>query len=176
MKNLKEISEKYKDVGLGHIRWGGKKYYEINSDKEISLNSYGGSAGFVLNDAEQVQTYYFTDAPYLYYKGKEEITSDEYYALLADIDDDLEKEVALDLSFESVSTILEWGLTLDNYYPYPWYPEREITAFELMMDIPFHRKGIILNVSETGMLIDAVYNFSLALCLELAEYFKPIYK
>lgn len=177
MRNLKEISERYKDVGLGRIRWGGKCFYEINSEKKITINSEGGIRGFVSNELGEVELYEFIDVPYQYYKADLEITADEYHELLDACEHNWEEEETMKLRIEHDNVRHWWGLTLEHYFPYPWYPDREIIGFELMLDMPLYRSGVVFNVSEGGNIItDVPYNFTTDICLENPEYFKPLYK
>jgi hypothetical protein len=176
MKNLKEICEKYSDVGIGRIHWGGKCFYEINSEKPITINSEGGKAGFVRNELGEVQLYEFFEAPYQYYKEDVEITAAEYHNFVETCGYDFEAEERLGLRIEHDNVRHWWGLTLEHYFPYPWYPEKEIIAFELMLDMPLYRSGVVFNVCESGNVIaSGPYNFTTDLCLENPEYFKPLY-
>lgn len=167
MKNLQQLVERYanKSNGLGHIQWGGKDYYEINSNICLSLNSC--YAGFILNDKGQVE---------LYDLNKREVTERVYYS-----DEDWENKVDYETQYfyDRMESIKWWGKTLDNYYPWPWYPEKEIIAFEVMRDFPLFSCGDILKVDEEG-LVRSVQDWEMAYwvsqCLEYPEFFKPIYK
>lgn len=170
MKNLKEISEKYKDVGLGYINWGGKKYYEINSNTPLSLNSYGGVKGFILNDEGEVE---------LYDISEKVLIKRHYYS-----DEEWENEVDYETEhfYDETSSKKWWGKTLDNYYPHPYYPEKEIVAFEIMQNLPFNNIGIIEQVVGEGENSwielespDGAYDFTVSDCLQAPEFFKPIY-
>ena len=187
MLNLKELSERYKDVGLGYIRFGGHSYYEVNSDIPLKLNSYGGKEGFILNSKGEAQIFEIVSAPFLYFNWEKEITSDEYYDSLDEINNDSKKEGELGLRLEHDSIKRWWGKTLDQYYPHPWYPEKEIIAFELIADLPYNRKGVFIEVvcagdchhGELGWIEltskDGSYDFTVTECLDLPEYFKPLY-
>ncbi len=177
MLNLKELSERYKDVGLGRISFGGWSYYEINSDIPLSLNSFCGKRGFVLNEKGEVELFQLaTPEEYKYYFNDKEIPYDEYWELL-------DSEMYDDTHF---NVIIEpkkwWGKTLDNYYPHPWYPERKIIAFELVNDIPFNRKGTVEEVVGEGENSwielpspEGAYDFTVSDCLNCPEFFKPVY-
>lgn len=171
MKNLKELTEKYKDVGLGYILWGGKGYYEINSDERLSFNSYGGTQGFVLNDKEEVEIYNLDDTY---------VVKRTYY-----LDENWTQEVfyATENFYDETDCRKWWGKTLDNYYPHPWYPEKKILAFETVGNLPFNRKGTIEKVVGEGEnswieleSADGSYDFTVSDCLECPEFFKPIYE
>ena len=170
MINLKELSERYKDVGLGYIHFGGHSYYEINSDVPLSLNSFGGKDGFVLNDKGEVELFelnYSDD--YRYFFNGAEVSQDKYWELE-------DSEMYDDISFEIVSENKKWwGKTLDNYYPHPWFPDRKIIAFELVNDIPFFRKGKVFNLFCGDIECDYGVKYSEDDCLQLPEFFKPVY-
>lgn len=139
MKNLQQLVERYanKSNGLGSISWGGKSFYETNSDVPLSLNS--SFYGFILNDKQEVELY--------------DLNRQEIYKW--------------------------WGKTLDNYYPWPWYPEKEIKAFEVIRDFPLFSLGDILEVDEEG-LVRSTQDWEMAYwvdqCLDFPEWFKPIYE
>lgn len=184
MLNLKELSERYKDVGLGYIRFGGKSFYEINSETPLQLNSYGGTKGFILNDNNEVELFEFINQDYICRLKGIEITKEEFSSLVEYFnDDELEDEY---LSFESTNGSRKWwGKTLDNYYPHPWFPSKEIVAFELVNNLPFNRKGVIEKVigatnDEGGWIelntVDGSYDFTVSDCLNSPEFFKPIYQ
>ena len=107
MLNLKELNERYKDVGLGYIRFGAKSYYEINSDIPLSLNSYGGERGFILNDKNEVE---------LFDLNNKALFKRHYY-----LEDSWENEVDYETEFywDEKQSNKWWGKTLDNYYPHP---------------------------------------------------------
>ena len=180
MKNLKELQEKYSKHfnGLGHVKWGGKSFYEINSDKPLSLNSVGGKDGFILNELGQVQCYEILEADYKFFISEKEITEDEYYKYVEEAGYDSEKEEELGLKIENNNIREWWGLTLDNYYPWPYYPDKEIIAFEIVSNLPYFYEGVIYNVEEE--VIRSTENYELAYvvweCLEHPEFFRPIYK
>lgn len=175
MKNLKEIQEKYRKYfnGLGHVRWGGKSYYGINSDKPLNLNSYGGEEGFKLNELGQVELWETKENHiYTYFYKGQEVSEEDYWRLEDDgVSDD-------DLTLKSEGCKKYWGLTLDNYFPHPWYPEKEIISFEIINNLPYFDEGGIYEVE--GNLIRSDEDFELAYftwqCLEHPEFFKPIYK
>jgi hypothetical protein len=175
MLNLKELSERYKDVGLGYIKFGGKSFYEINSDTPLQLNSYGGTSGFILNHNNEVQLFEFVEDGCKHYLKGVQITEVEFYELVEYFnDDDLEDEF---LRMEHGGTRKWWGKTLDNYYPHPWYPGKEIIAFEIVNNLPFSRKGKIIELSgDGGISLNETVGYSILNCLSNPEFFKPIYK
>lgn len=183
MKNLKEMVDRYKDEpnGVGCVQWGGKSFYEINSDVPLQLNSYGGKDGYILNEEGQVELFEFFDAPHKYFKAGVEITEEEWIEIEDEINWSSEKEEELELEITHDNCRKWWGLTLDNYYPHPWYPEKKTVAFELVGNLPFNKKGIICEVLEgkNGWIelytTDDIYSFSVKNCLEAPEFFKPIY-
>ena len=172
MLNLKELSERYKDVGLGYISFGGKSFYEINSDIPLSLNSFGGKEGFVLNDKGEVELFDTSD----------KVLVKRHYYLNEDWHHYEEVEYKTEHFWDEEEPNKWWGKTLDNYYPHPWYPEKEIIAFELIGNLPFNRKGVIEQVVGEGenswielSSPDGAYDFTVSDCLQCPEFFKPSY-
>lgn len=163
MINLQELNNRYKDTGLGYIRFGGKDYYEINSDKPLSLNSYGGTIGFVLNEQGQVE---------LYDLDQKVLVKRHYYA-----DEDWNDEVEHETEYfwDEEEALKWWGKTIDNYFPHPWFPDRKIEAFELVNDIPGFRKGKVFEVVENQIRPAFSVFYSVDDCLHLPEFFKPLY-
>ncbi len=164
MLNLKELSEKYKDVGLGYIRFGGKSYYEVNSDKPLSLNAHDGKIGFVLNENQEVE---------LFDLSERVLIKRHYYK---DLHWEDEVDYETEYWWDEKECEKWWGKTLDNYYPHPWYPDKKIIAFELINDIPFFRKGKIFNLFCGEIECNYGVKYSEDDCLKLPEFFKPIYK
>ncbi len=179
MKNLKQLQEKYSKYhnGLGHIRWGGKTFYEVNSDVPLQLNSYGGNEGFILNELGQVQLWEFFDAPFQYFLKDVEITYEEWEKLENEIYWNSEKEEELGLDVKHDNIRKWWGLTLDNYYPHPCYPEKEIIAFEVINAFPYFDEGKIYEVEDAIIRSEEDYELSYFTwqCLEYPEFFKPIF-
>ncbi len=170
MKNLKELTEKY-PKGLGQLRWGGKQFYEVNSDIPLSLNSYGGEKGFVLNDKGEVE---------IFDLNEEVFVKRRYY-----LDDWLETEVEYETEYfwDEKEPKTWWGLTLENYYPHPYYPEKEIIAFDVVRDLPFNLAGTVETVvgecPNSWIELespDGAYDFTVSDCLLCPEFFRPIYK
>ena len=172
MLNLKELSERYKDVGLGYIHFGGHYYYEINSDVPLSLNSFGGKEGFVLNDKGEVQLYDTSD----------KVLVKRHYYLTEELNDEDEVNYETEHFWDEDESRIWWGKTLDKYYPHPWYPKKEIIAFELIGNLPFNRKGVIEKVVGEGenswielTSPEGAYDFTVSDCLQCPEFFKPLY-
>jgi hypothetical protein len=169
MINLKQLSERYKDVGLGHISFGGKSYYEIDSDTPLRLNSYSGKDGFVLNELGEVELCDLNDNRFV----KRRYFLDENW--------DYEVDYETEHFWDETKPNMRWGKTLDNYYPHPWFPDKEIVAFEVINNLPFNRKGTIEKVvgGLDGWIElespDGAYDFTVVDCLQCPEFFKPIY-
>lgn len=180
MLNIEEISKRYKC--LGEIRWGNKNYYEINSDEPLSLNSYGGDDGWLLNDKGEVEIYELIEAPWQYFLKDKEITREEYEDILEEINYDYEKEAEIGLRTENFNVKQYWGKTLDNYYPHPWYPNRAIKGFEIVNNLPGAKKGVFIELNNiNNMWIEIhlcgdILQYSIEDCLDNPEFFKPIYK
>lgn len=173
MKNLKELQEKYSKYfnGLGKVSWGRKSYYEINSDKPLNLNSYGGNKGFVLNELGQVELWEHKEHyNYTYFYKGQEISEEEFNRLDGGgaSSDDLELKTDFSKKW--------WGLTLDQYYPHPYYPEKKIKAFRVINNIPFLEEGEVYELfcGEIKVRYDIVYSEDD--CLNYPEFFKPIYE
>lgn len=76
-----------------------------------------------------------------------------------------------------------WGKTLDNYYPHPWYPEKNIVAIEIVRDIPFASTGMNYEIFDEdiakdwrGMIRCGYTDYSVEDCLQYPEFFKPVYE
>lgn len=174
MKNLKELQEKYSRYfnGLGHVRWGGKSYYEINSDIPLNINSYGGKDGFILNDLGQVELWEHKEVyNYTYFYKGQEITEEEFSRL------DDEGASDEDLELKSEHSKKWWGLTLDNYYPWPYYPDKKLLGFEVVNNIPFFTEGNLYGISCGEIMSDDDYIiYTEDQCLNYPEFFRPFYK
>src|SRR6187402_2726164 len=177
MKNLKQLQEKYSKYsnGLGHIQRGGKSYYEINSDKPLNLNS--DFNGFILNELGQVECYEFFDATYKYFMKGLEISEEDWTRIEDEIKWCSEKEEELQLEIVHDNCRKWRGLTLDNYYPHPYYPEKEVKAFEVIRETPYLEMGEIYEV-----FCDDLYTpdydgikYSVDDCLQYPEFFRPVY-
>ena len=66
----------------------------------------------------------------------------------------------------SFGTRTWWGSTLDNYYPWPYFPKKQIKGFEVVRLLPKHKLGDFITV---GKKADTQYK------LNYPEFFKPIY-
>jgi len=179
MKNLKELQEKYSKYtnGLGHIRWGGKEYFEINSDKPLKLN--GTTGRFILNDKGEVQLYEilpWEEKTKVYTKKGEVITEEQFDLETINLTMDEMKVQEYDVTIEDN---VWWGKTLENYYPYPYYPDKQIKGFTIMKEIPLFELFEYCDLDEDD-LIRSTDDYEIAYtkeqCLNLPEFFKPIYK
>jgi hypothetical protein len=70
---------------------------------------------------------------------------------------------------------------LEDYYPHPWYPDKEIESFECIRMSVYWTKGIRYEVfvENDGYLIegdDHETRVWLSEALDFPEFFKPIYK
>lgn len=171
MKNLKELQEKYSKYphGLGHIRWGGKSYYEINSDVPLNLNNSGRE--FILNEKGEVELFDLN----------RKVLSKRHYYLDELWEDEVDYET--DYFWDEYDCLSWWGKTLDNYYPWSWYPEKDIIAFEITNDIPFNPTGGVLEVvggTNEGWIelrtSDGSFTLTVRDCLACPEFFKPVYE
>lgn len=175
MLNLKQLVERY-PKGLGEIRFGSHNYYEIDSDKPLSLNSYGGSKGFVLSKKNEVELFEIIEAPYQFFLGEKEITDEEYYRLCDSVNNNIDEEEKLGLRLEHNNVRKWWGKTLENYYPHPYYPEKEVVGFEVISILPYFPKGfyeVEFDFIKSG--VDDTLAYYTSQCLEYPEFFKPIY-
>lgn len=166
MKNLKQLSEKYNN-NLGQLLWGGKDYYRINSDVPISLNSFGGAQGFVLNEEGQVEEFDLNNKV---------LVKRHYYS---DEDWEYPTEEETEYYWDETEPSMWWGLTLDDYYPWPWYPEKQIKGFIVIKHIPLFDLHEYCEVKD-DYLIRSKEEFEIAYtideCLKYPEFFKPIYE
>lgn len=199
MLNLKQLEERYEGKTnngqsvTGHLSWGGKSFYEINSDEPLNLNR--DYSGFILNEQGQVQLFSDNCIPVrIYY------TDNSYLISTKD---------KTDYYLDSTEYECTWGKTLDHYYPHPFYetdkfPEKKIKAFEIIRMMPFCEVGQEIALvkkkttysSDTMMkrgiqnmeyyAIDIIFRhpmgqekhrgmFTVEDCLEYPEFFRPIY-
>lgn len=134
MKSIKDIIERYKDQVpsywsvIGFLNWGGKNWFEINSNDPVNLNST--SKEFIKNKKGQIETYYYVER----------------------------------VSGRTI-TVKEWGKTLDQYYPHPYFPDQKPAWIETIRILPGKPIGSILKVTKGNI----------ALCMEYPEFYKPIY-
>lgn len=166
MKNLKQLSEKYNN-NLGQLLWGGKDYYRINSDVPVSLNSFGGAQGFVLNEKGEVEEYDINNR----------VVVKRHYFLDEDFISDSEDPT--EYFWDETEPSKWWGLTLDNYYPWPWYPEREIKGFTIIRNLPLFELSQYIELDEEGILRsseDWELSYTTEQCLNYPEFFIPIYE
>lgn len=162
MIDLKKLSERYKDVGLGYISFGSRPYYEINSDIPLSLNSFGGKNGFILNNKGEVELFDISDKVFV----------KRHYFLTEDWNDEVDYKT--EYYWDETESNKWWGKTLDNYYPHPWYPNKKITHFQLVNNIPFFRKGEKFAVNMDEIDCNGI-KYSVEDCLENPEFFMPLY-
>lgn len=164
MKNLKQLCDKYGYMGA--LQWGGKPYHEINSDIPLYLNSYSAPKGFILNENEEVEVYCMQEKI---------LVKRHYYS-----DEEWETEVNFETEhfWDEMGYKTWWGKTLDNYYPHPWYPEKEIIAFEVIRNLPYFTVGKTYEVVDDAIQSneDFELNYWVWQCLEYPEFFKPLYK
>jgi hypothetical protein len=69
-----------------------------------------------------------------------------------------------------------WGLTEDQYYPWPWFPDKKIVAFTCINICPGFEMGKVYAVDNGGFFINddyVVHAFTTG--LDYPEFFKPVY-
>lgn len=183
MNNFQEIINRYsgkikRNSVTGYLAWGGKNFYEINSQKELCLNRDYES--FILNEKGEVEIYEIIDREnglgMTCYRDPEFTIPITY----EEIDDEgLEYEEGYFRNYEE-GIKKYWGKTLDHYYPHPWYPNKEIKGFEILRELPEVFIGEIIELSYNfydGLFIKISQNiiYSLEKCLKFCEFFRPIY-
>lgn len=182
MKNLKQLLERYNTLSTGALGWGGKSYYEMNSDVPLSLNSYGQPKGFILNEKHEVELFELGESYLDWYVEDDEgikhfISDEQCNVIFAEMGYPDEYVLGIDADVQS-STKKWWGKTLDNYYPHPWYPEKEIVAFEVIRMLPFFTVGDVIEMDEYRVIrseIDLECFYDIYDCLKYPEFFKPVY-
>lgn len=68
-----------------------------------------------------------------------------------------------------------YRLPLSGYYPWPWYPNKEIVSFEIVRLLPGHDIGDRLEIF-ANCLISNSLTLNVQECLLLPEFFMPVYK
>ncbi len=182
MLNLQEIINRYKDKidrssVMGFLTWGGKPYYRINSDKPISLNST--FEGFILNKEGFAEEYEIleNEESLLYFSDKEltnQISWEEFYNLFGDNDEIYSNQVISNPN----RTKYTRELSLSEYYPHPWFPEKEIISFKCIRIVPFWELNKEYELDEEGLITSEdeetkMWEYE---CLQYPEFFEPIYK
>ena len=170
MINIQQLQDRYPDGSFGH---GGSGYYEINSTIPVFINSYGYKKEIV-NDKGEVQCFDLLDREdYTYTLNGEEISEETYYSML-------ENEDEIHDGLEQVYSNFWWGKTIDQYYLWPYFPDKEIKAFECVRKIPYFNVGDVYELDEDNEIHDnrvgSFVYYSLSECLEHPEFFKPIYE
>ena len=169
MITIKQLQDRYPDSSFGH---GGKGYYEINSTTPVFINSYGYKKEIV-NDKGEVQCFDLLDREdYTYTLNGKEISEDKYYLLLEDED-------GIPDGLEQIYSKFWWGKTIDQYYSWPYFPDKEVKAFECVRKIPYFNVGEVYEVEYDGLIRsdeDSELAYWVYQCLEHPEFFKPIYE
>lgn len=74
-----------------------------------------------------------------------------------------------------------WGLTEDQYYPWPWFPGRTIIAFTCIAYCPGFMFGSDYKLEPEGFITgagfyeDSYVALTKETCLRYPEFFKPVY-
>jgi hypothetical protein len=178
------------------LQWGGNGYYLINSDVERHLNSVSPSHyekwdrsadGFIMK-GEYVQEYthneniqannWSVDS-----EGIILLTEDQVEAQLKIMGTDkwLDWVDSLYRIKNEDYTIRTYNNKLEDYYPHPWYPDKEIESFECIRMSVYWTVGTRYDVfvENDGYLIegdDHETRLWLSEALDFPEFFKPIYK
>lgn len=171
MKNIQELIDRYKEQTkssvMGFLSWGARSFYAINSDVPVNLNM--DSNGFILNEVGLVEEFELNpDANiYIYFADKEhkQQISWEKFNKLHGLDEDKYEKFAEE---NPNRARLTYRFPLTEYYPHPWYPEREITGFEVIRILPFYKLGEFITYQS--------YEYTQADMLNHPEFFKPHYK
>lgn len=75
-----------------------------------------------------------------------------------------------------------WGSTEGNYYPWPWFPNKKITAFLCVGICPGFVPGVYYGlepenyITGSGFYFDNYVALTMDTCLRYPEFFKPIYE
>lgn len=183
MFNIVALKNRYKDVKYGLSSIGMGKYL-VNSDENINLNS-SGDGEYILDENGFVEEFKFdtTVKPSFWYKDEAgtELVSDEY------LDSELVKHNfnvfdGLYLKDNPAYTIRTYRAKPEEYYPHPWYPDKQIIEFECIRMAPYWTYGKKYEVESwfTGdAFIQADDNETRLWvweALEYPEFFKPIYE
>ena len=68
-----------------------------------------------------------------------------------------------------------YRLPLSAYYPHPWYPNKEIVSFEIVRLLPGHDIGDYIEIF-ANCLISNSLTLTVQECLQMPEFFMPVYK
>lgn len=68
-----------------------------------------------------------------------------------------------------------YRLPLSEYYPHPWYPHKEIKAFMTVSRVPGHDIGDDIEIF-ANCLISNSLTLTVQECLQMPEFFMPVYK
>ena len=71
-----------------------------------------------------------------------------------------------------------WGKKLEEYYPHPWFPDKEIASFIVVRILPNFELKQEYEVEEDGKIYshNRKTSYTVEDCLEYPEFFEPIYK
>ncbi len=161
MKNLKEVFERYESQKGFHcsilvlLNLVSKSFYEINSDKQISLNS--NYSGLILNPEGRAQCY----------GGRNN------YEIIK------EEDKVSDIH-NFTDSVKWWGKKLENYYLHPYYPDKNILGFQIIRFLPDCKINDFFKLEFDSNGIEVIkvgkHKYTESDCLEYPEFFKPIYK
>jgi hypothetical protein len=190
MLHLQGLIDRYKDhlprysgSVMGYLAWGGKQYYAINSEEPLSLNSSYG-VEFITKDGLVEEFTINEDVPSILYYLDEAHTQqadwDTWYDKFGQNDDNNERYTKYTVDNpERVSH--KYRYTLEQLYPHPWFPEKEIEAFEVIHIMPYAVVGQTYPIhGENSRLgkyaLIGLNTYYLDELLNYPEFFKPIYK
>lgn len=151
--------------------------YPINSYEPVRINKYSSSGyvwknGFLedykFDDTIQNQMYWSRDEA-----GEEILTKEEVQAL------EYEDYESLFLHDHRDYCIRKYRYTPNDLYPHPWFPDREIVAFECLTFAPLWEVGKIYEVDKERIIrseLDWETSLWVSQALDYPEFFKPIYE
>lgn len=173
-----EISNPRKRCVTGYLSWGGRRFYELNSDVPYHLN--GTYDDFIKNELGEIQCWESGPEEYEYFFDGKLITEKEYNAIW--VNENILGETNDELDFRTDIKLVNttkywWGKTLDQYYPHPYFTDKEIIGFKVIRNLPFYKINEIYYLNDDKNLGDdwSEVDYSLADCLKYPEFFEPIY-
>lgn len=150
MLNLLELQNRYRC--MGKIQWGGKVFFKINTDIPFHLNS--NTDGFILGPCGRVECY---------------VTSEENIPINANAESIRTSRFGSPRWYDDV---------LENFYPWPWYPDKKIVSFDCVRCCPGFDEGIFYDVQHTvteDYLQGRKVTIRIKNVLEYPEFFRPNY-
>lgn len=186
MYSIQQIINRYKDIVktgysvMGYLSFGAHEFYKKNSDESLNINS--NYEGFITNENGEVELFKYNEDYEIplepYFRDQEftiPVTQEEIYCENLDYD----YTYFRDFKTEEKNSVFKWyDDTIDKYYLHPYYPKKEIKAFEVIRILPGCFVGNVYNIrtiNDIPYIFANDLNFTVKYCLQYPEFFKPLY-